>query len=157
MAKKKKKDPERKAMNKALSKKIGERFKEFRSAIKRTQKELAEELKIYQSTIANFEKGNTFPNIGYLVHFYEKYGLNIRWLITGESHMLVLDHTKNPDISYVLESTVQYGDPRYDDYVELLKLMKTPIVERVIMTKLDELKVTFKEEIQKFEQKEKEK
>lgn len=143
--------------NEDLKKEIGVRFKHFRKTIKRTQKQLSEELGIYQSTVDNFELGKTFPKVRYLYYFYETYGLNIHWLLTGESHMFVLDYTKAPAISYVMESTVQYGDPRYDDYIELLRMMRVPIVERVIMTKLDELKITFKDEIKAYEEKEKEK
>jgi len=140
-------DPKRKAENEVLKKEIGDRFKQFRKAIKKTQRLLAHELGIYQSTVHNFEKGETFPSIGYLHYFYEEYGLNVHWLLTGESFMFVPDYSQSPDISYVMESSVKYGDPRYNDYIELLKLMQVPIIERVIMTKLDELKITFKNEI----------
>ncbi len=94
MSRKRKMDPARKAMNDALSHKIGERFKKFRRQISRTQKQLAAELKVFQSTVANFENGKTFPHASYLYHFSKNYGLNIHWLLTGDSYMFVLDYTK---------------------------------------------------------------
>ena len=108
MVKRKKQDPAKKVRNKELKKKIGDRFKKFRKAIDKPQHHLAEELDVFQSTITNFELGKTFPNSGYLFHFFEKYGLNIHWLFTGEGFMFVRDLTKRPEISYIRESGIDY-------------------------------------------------
>ena len=47
----------------ALRKEIGLRFKEFREAIKKSQKKLADELEVCQSTITYIETGKCFPGI----------------------------------------------------------------------------------------------
>lgn len=147
---KKKKSPEEKKVNEALKKEIGERFKEFRQELGKTQEELGEELKLYQSTVANYEIGKTFPGSDYLVRLFNMYGLNIHWLFTGTGHKLVLNLAQRPDVSYIMQSTVKYGEPSYENYVELLKYMRIPVIERVILTKLEELKLTFKDQIKEF-------
>jgi len=134
----------------ALRKAIGGRFKEFRQGLDMTQEELGKELDLYQSTVANYEIGKTFPGNDYLVHLFDKYGLNIHWLFTGTGHRLVLNYARRPDVSYIMQSTVKYGEPLYENYVDLLNLMRIPIVERVILTKLEELKLTFKDQIKEF-------
>lgn len=150
MVKRKKQDPAKKIRNKELKKKIGDRFKKFRKAIDKPQHHLAEELDVFQSTITNFELGKTFPNSGYLFHFFEKYGLNIHWLFTGEGFMFVRDLTKRPEISYIRESGIDYWGNRYDEYLDLLKHMQIPEIERVIFGKMTELKEIYKDKINDF-------
>ena len=51
---------------------VGARFRQFRLAIHKTQHELAAELAVTQSTIANIESRKAFPNLIYLRYFYYK-------------------------------------------------------------------------------------
>jgi transcriptional regulator with XRE-family HTH domain len=150
MAKRKKQHPSKKAKNAELKKTIGDRFKKFRKSIDKPQHHLAEELDVFQSTITNFELGKTFPNSGYLYHFFEEYGLNIHWLFTGQGHKFVRDLTKRPDISYIREYGVDYWGERYDEYLDLLKHMQIPEIERIIFGKLIELKEVYKDKIKDF-------
>ena len=115
---------------------IGSRFRLFRESIDKAQHEIATELNISQSTIANIERGKAFPNINYLHYFYTGYYLNVNWLLTGQGKMLYK------------------GDPINEKYLELMNLMQISMIEQVIFAKLVELKVLLKDEIKAFQQKE---
>ncbi len=137
-----------------IKKDVGARFCEFRKAISKTQTQLSEELGIYQSTIASFEMGKTFPNFKYLHYFHEKYGLNINWLISGNGDKFVERYryrieTKAP---YLKDSDPQYYLSSLEKYSELLCLMEIPIIEQVILAKLLELKTFLKDEVQELYQ-----
>lgn len=129
---------------------IGKRFRKFRESIKKAQHELAAELNIYQSTITNIERGKTFPNIRYLVHFYEKYQLNINWLLTNEGEMSVYHYHTNPNAVSVMDCHVHYNDPKYMKYAELFNYMQVPEIEQVILARLIEFKAIFKDQIEEF-------
>ncbi len=137
-----------------IKKKIGERFRQFREAIYKTQTQLAQELNVYQSTITNIEVGKTFPNIKYLHHFHKTYLLNINWLLSGEGDIFE-DAEKKKSSGSLLNCHLSKRDYMYDKYVELLRLMQIPVVEQVVLAKLVELKVLAKEEINEFLAKEK--
>jgi transcriptional regulator with XRE-family HTH domain len=137
-------------MLKKLKEDVGKRFKEFRIDKKKAQHVLASELKVHQSTITNIEHGTTFPKINYLQYFYEKYGLNINWLVTGEGEMYMRGHPKAGGVSKIMYPHVQFGDPRYDQYADLANLMQIPAIEQVILAKLMECKTLFKEEVKEF-------
>ncbi len=133
-----------------LKKEIGNRFRRFREAVKKTQAQLAEELNIYQSTITNMECGKTFPGIKYLKYFNEKYSLNSNWLITGQENLILRDDRKFPQTITVLECFIKEGDPAYEKYIDMLNYMQVPEVETVILARLTELKSLFREEINSF-------
>lgn len=137
-------------MLKELKEQVGRRFKEFRISQKKAQHILAEELRVHQSTITNIEHGTTFPKINYLQYFYEKNGLNINWLVTGEGDMFMDSVRKNVGADKIMYPHVQYGDPNYAIYLELTNLMQVPVVEQVILAKLSEAKVLFKEQVRDF-------
>ncbi|MDQ1355008.1 MAG: hypothetical protein QG657_5317 [Acidobacteriota bacterium] len=133
---------------------IGKRFRQFRESIKKAQHELAAELNIYQSTITNIERGKTYPNIRYLIHFYEKYQLNINWLLTNNGEMLIYHYHTNPNAVSVMDCHIRYNDPKYLQYAELFNLMQVPEVEQVILARLVEFKALFKDQIAEFYAKE---
>lgn len=133
---------------------IGKRFRQFRESIKKAQHELAAELNIYQSTITNIERGKTFPNIRYLIHFYKKYQLNLNWLLTNDGEMLVYHYHTNPNAVSVMDCHIRYNDPKYMQYAELFNYMQVPEVEQVILARLVEFKALFKDQIAEYYAKE---
>jgi transcriptional regulator with XRE-family HTH domain len=137
-------------MLKKLKEDVGMRFKDFRLEKKKPQHVLAAELEVHQSTITNIEHGTTFPKINYLQYFYEKYGLNINWLVTGEGDMYMRGHPTAEEASKIMYPHVEYGDSRYDQYEELTNLMQIPVIEQVMLAKLAESKNLFKDEVKKF-------
>lgn len=118
---------------------VGLRFKQFRTAIHKAQYELAAELNITQSTIANIEGGKAFPHLFYLNHLYFKYRLNTNWLLTGQGDVFM----KQDDLP--------------DKYAELLHLLQVPFIAQTLLAKLVETKALLKDNINDyFDKKEKE-
>jgi transcriptional regulator with XRE-family HTH domain len=140
-----------------LKQDVGIRFKSFRLDQKKAQHVMAAELKVHQSTITNIEHGTTFPKINYLFYFYEKYGLNINWLITGEGDMYLRGVKDDGTPEPVMLPLRGYEDPNYQQFVDLSKLIQVPVIEQVMMAKFAECKIFFKDEINRFfEEQEKE-
>lgn len=132
----------RKRDDSATKLEVGERFRIFRESLGKAQHELAAELHVSQSTIANIERGKAFPNISYLHHFYRFYRLNIHWMLLEQGEMLTKTH------------------PRGEKYEDLFNTMQVPIVEELIFAKFIETKAMLKEQIDEYwaaEKKEKEK
>ena len=122
----------KKKINSEAKKEVGRRFLQFRKRIGKAQHQLAEELKVSQSTIANIECGKAFPNITYLHHFYHKYRLNVNWLLTNQGDMLSEPKSAN------------------EEYLELINLLQVPLIEKLIMAKLVETKALLKDHIENF-------
>lgn len=134
----------------AIKKDVGARFCEFRKTIRKTQTQLSEELGIYQSTIASFEIGKTFPSFKYLHYFHEKYGLNINWLITGRGDKFINDYHLIAGSTTIMDPVLDYNRVKSDKYSELLVLMEIPIIEQVVLAKILELKTLLKDEVQEL-------
>jgi transcriptional regulator with XRE-family HTH domain len=134
-----------------LKKEIGLRFKQFREAIKKSQQKLADELKVYNGTIINIEKGRFFPKFKFMYYLYRQYHLNLNWLLNGKGEMMISpqEDSMNAYISQLL-SPMDENDPRYEKFVELFSLMRIPAVEKIILGKLAEIKALAKEEIKTF-------
>ncbi|NIM12545.1 MAG: helix-turn-helix domain-containing protein [Candidatus Aminicenantes bacterium] len=131
----------------ALKKEIGRRFKRFRHKIKKSQKQLADELQLYQSTITNIEVGKTFPATAYLRYFYDKYQLNADWLINGNGDML---HSDLEELKTAFHLLFGLDKQYFHQYLELIHLMKVPIIREVIFGKLVEMTKIAKDEIEEF-------
>lgn len=121
----------------SIKKQIGERFKKFRETIDKTQVQLAAEFDVYQSTITNIEVGKTFPGIKYLHFLGENYGLNADWIVNNRGEMFA---ESSPFPTAMIEK-----------YINLLTLMKVPVVEQLILARLEEVKVIAREEIKRFQ------
>ena len=136
-------------------KEIGRRFFEFRSKVGKSQTQLAAELEVYQSTVTNIEKGMTFPAAMYIIYFQRHYDLNPTWLLCGEGSTFLSEKSeeeilKQPWRKSRLPCHIDFYDPRYENYFELLALMQIPAIEKVILGKLTELKIMAKQEIENF-------
>ncbi|UCC40834.1 MAG: helix-turn-helix transcriptional regulator [Candidatus Aminicenantes bacterium] len=117
--------------NAALKKEIGWRFKEFREAIKKSQDELANELKVCQGTIANIEKGRFYPKFKMQHYLYGQYHLNLNWLLTGKGEMIISRGKDSKAADFpVLFSHIDEDDPRFEEYMELKSLMSIPVIDK---------------------------
>jgi transcriptional regulator with XRE-family HTH domain len=132
-----------------LKKEVGGRFKLFRLGKKKAQQTLASELLVHQSTITNIENGTTFPKVSYLYYFYEKYGLNLNWLVTGDGEQYI-EGAGYMDASRIKAPDAEYDSYEYDKYLELNTLMQIPVIEQIIFAKLSECKILFKENVKEF-------
>jgi transcriptional regulator with XRE-family HTH domain len=116
----------------ALKAAIGERFKRFREHLGISQKELAEELNILQSTVSQLESGLVYPGFVSLAYLVTHKKLNPAWLITGEEEMLL----HQDQVVSRLKRKRAYSDR----YLELLEMMEDPDVEQIVFAKMLELK-----------------
>lgn len=137
--KKKRKKTEKtgKRVDLSIKEQIGQRFKKFRETIDKTQVQLSKEFNVYQSTITNIEVGKTFPNIKYLHKMGKDYRLNADWVVNGRGKMF----DESPSIPL----------PLIEKYINLLNLMQVPVVEQLILARLEEIKVIAREEIKRFQ------
>lgn len=126
---------------------IGARFKVFRELIDRTTGQLAADLDISESEIEAIEAGRVFPKISCLHYFYEHYGLNINWLIGNIGTMFVKNDSGKLGVLHAARFPAGPGDPRLNEYAELLELMEIPVIKDTIMATLLEIKTLLKKEI----------
>ena len=140
----------RQADERSLRKGIGHRFGRFRSAIGKTQARLARELGVYQSTITNIEGGKVYPRLSYLVQLFQSYNLDINWLVLGIGEMFVFDEDKDFTLVSKLPCHIRRDDPRYREYLELMRFMQVPEIEVILLGKLLELKLLARTEVEEF-------
>jgi len=92
-------------------KEIGQRFKQFRETLGKSQKELEKEANnplIQVVRINMLELGVFIPDIIFIQYFTETYGLNLTWLVKGTGKPFLKKHRKQNT-----ESRVQMtGDRR---------------------------------------------
>ena len=135
----------------AMKKEIGLRFKQFREFIKKSQGKLAKELQIRQVIISEIETGRTFPALNLQHYLNGQYHLNINWLIHGSGDMTEPPWKKAKDLDLQqLISGIDKNDPMYENYVELLSLLRIPFIKSIIFAKLEEIKMLAVKEIKSF-------
>ena len=132
-----------------LKKEIGLRFKAFRLSQKKTQKVLASEFLVHQSTLTNIEEGGTFVKLNYLHYLLHKYGVNLNWMVGGMGDMIMEDATAEQP-SRIMSPRPEYGGTTEDRYEELNMLMRVPVIEQIMFAKLSESKILFKEQIEEY-------
>jgi transcriptional regulator with XRE-family HTH domain len=120
----------------SLKEEIGLRFKKMREEINKSQKELAIELKVYQSSISQIESGITFPSITTLNYLMDRYHISSNWLINGAGTMKIQDHD--------IVSLIRKGENLDGRYINLLKQMQHPDIEKLIFARLMEAEVYIK-------------
>ena len=133
--------------NESQKKEIGLRFKAFRNSIKKSQKEFANEFGVSLGTISKIERGKIFPMTHILTHLYWHYNLNINWLFHGYEEMIIQPEKDSKNDGPLRPDDSAAGVKTYE---ELYTLMRIPVIESAIFSKMDELKVTAKEEIKEF-------
>lgn len=67
---------------------IGERIKAVRKSLKISQREFAERIGIAQNTVASYETGLREPSNQVILAICREFGVDERWLRTGEGEML---------------------------------------------------------------------
>ena len=72
-----------------------ERLRTLRKAKKITQATMANDLKIRQPSVHDYEKGRTSPSVEIIQNIAKIYGCNLHWLLTGEGEMFVSENTSD--------------------------------------------------------------
>ena len=139
-----------------LKKDIGNRLRQFRSTIGKSQEEFEFDTDINQATCSRIEQGKIFPIIKYLIRMKNVYQLNTDWLISGKGVMFEKKESL-PDESYVsyLGCHIPPTDKRYDLYQELIDIMQLPDIDEIILAKIKLIKRGYREEIEEFKKKKK--
>lgn len=65
---------------------LGERLKKVRNDKGYTRDQFAKLLGVSRATIQNYENGERSPSADYLVKYYQLFGTNLHWLLTGNGH-----------------------------------------------------------------------
>lgn len=66
---------------------MGERIKQIRSVIKKTQQEFADTLGLKRNTVASYEIGKILPSDRTITDICREFGVNETWLRTGAGEM----------------------------------------------------------------------
>lgn len=99
----------------------------FRKSLQKTREELAQEVGVPVREIIGIENGTIYPKITILHFLHRKYKLNLNWILSAEGEMFMYISLPGKD------------DPRYSKYVELLELMKVPVIETSINAALKQI------------------
>lgn len=119
-----------------MNKIFASRIKSLRKEYGYTQSEVAEQLQIGQTTIANYENGSRIPDISKLSKLADLYFVSIDYLL-GRSEERVLAEARNLYSSDKIESI-------YKDYMESLMKLDKDRAKEIIMSLL-KMEVSFKE------------
>lgn len=111
-----------------------ERIKQVRKALNLTQRAFAEQLKMKQNTIATYEMGRAIPSDPTINSICREFGINEKWLRTGEGEMFdpaSVDH---------LEILVRKRHLTHNDYVLMEKFINLkPESRRAVMDYITEV------------------
>lgn len=88
---------------------MGERIKELRKALGLTQQKFADGMGVKQNTIAQYESGRNEPLDAVVTLICRTYGVNEKWLRTGEGEMFK-PKSRNEELME-FATTVAEGDP----------------------------------------------
>lgn len=69
---------------------IGNRFKQIRKLLSKSQEQLATELDVTKQAISNIETCKSFPSIQLLYKLCHDYDVNINYLLTGNGEIFVI-------------------------------------------------------------------
>ena len=128
---------------------MGKRFEAFRRLICLTQEQLAAELSVPVKTIKKIEKGETPPDLCMIDYLNKQYSLNINWMIHGHG---VVIFTRLLEAREEL-NTKKPGkiSDKTRETLELWELLQVPEIEKIIFTKMEEVKMVFKDQIEAFQ------
>jgi len=73
---------------------IGTKLKSIRRHLKLTAIAMAREMKISKTCIYNFENGTVLPSSKYLIHLFDKYHVNMNYII-GKSNVMINEPDSN--------------------------------------------------------------
>lgn len=68
---------------------MNERIKGIRNALKLTQQEFADKIKIKRNTVATYEMGRSVPSDSAIALICKEFNVNETWLRTGEGDMFI--------------------------------------------------------------------
>lgn len=97
---------------------IGERIKIVRESEGKNQRDFAFSIKISQPTLAMFENGQREPKDIHIEQICLKYGINEKWLRTGEGEMYNMPEDKT---AAVVSELLEESNPVYDAVISIVQ------------------------------------
>ena len=92
-----------------LEEKIENRVQKLRKHLKLSQEEISTQIGVSYRAYSSYERGDRKPSFEFLALVYEKFNVNLNWLIVGEGQM--------------------FNPPKYDDVKDDLKLKVLDILK----------------------------
>ena len=88
---------------------IEKRIEKIRKTLKLSQKEISTQIGITYRAYSGYERGERKPSFEFLALLFEKYNINLNWLIVGQGEM--------------------FNAPKYDDVKDDFKLQVLDILK----------------------------
>ncbi|WP_455945488.1 helix-turn-helix transcriptional regulator [Eubacterium ramulus] len=85
---------------------MNERIKEIRNALKMTQQEFAERIKIKRNTVATYEMGRSIPSDSAIALICKEFSVNEEWLRNGNGEMFI-PVSKSEQISKMISEVLK--------------------------------------------------
>lgn len=91
---------------------MNERIKEIRNALKMTQQEFAERIKIKRNTVATYEMGRSIPSDSAIALICKEFSVNEDWLRNGNGEMFI-PVSKNEQISKMISEVLKSDEDSF--------------------------------------------
>lgn len=109
---------------------IGDRIKLIRKKNKLNQRIFASSIKIGQSTLAMFERGQRVPKDIHIEQICTRYNVNMEWLRTGNGNMF-MQPTEN-ELTEQAAILLRQGDPLFEAFIKYYLLLDTDGRETIL-------------------------
>ena len=91
---------------------MNERIKEIRNALKMTQQEFAERIKIKRNTVATYEMGRSIPSDSAIALICKEFSVNEDWLRNGNGEMFI-PISKSEQISKMISEVLKSDEDSF--------------------------------------------
>ena len=91
---------------------MNERIKEIRNALKMTQQEFAERIKIKRNTVATYEMGRSIPSDSAIALICKEFSVNEDWLRNGNGEMFI-PVSKSEQISKMIAEVLKSDEDSF--------------------------------------------
>lgn len=91
---------------------MNERIKEIRNALKMTQQEFAERIKIKRNTVATYEMGRSIPSDSAVALICKEFSVNEEWLRNGNGEMFI-PVSKSEQISKMISEVLKSDEDSF--------------------------------------------
>jgi transcriptional regulator with XRE-family HTH domain len=125
---------------------IGKRITAFRHIMDLKRQQLAKELDITENLLESHERGKVGidAHMIFAEKFYNLYGVNANWLISGSGAMFIKKGPLTPPGIYNLYKSTAL-EPKYEELITIMKHL--PVIEQLVLARFEEAKIICSEDI----------
>ena len=113
------------------------RLRLARDSIKLSQREMAERLNTYQTTLVTYEAGKREPRVGFLQGIIRETGVDGDWLLTGEGDMYG-EYKKIITKEEAIKAL--FGDKADEMILYLMEAIYDPFLRAIMYTSVNDYK-----------------